>query len=392
MEQYHHKSKSQEQQRRESFAAAAQNPSPTVLAPIYNYPPGAGVTRDTAENDQSVEATDGSRADLVQEARVSQPALSQNKAQANSSSAEDQASISAATMEEANDTAGARYEPKPKEESPAHSDAHSPSDQLRMESQAAEPVQIKEEPFSSELNSTVGHSPSHEGRRSSLDKKDIDEETKKAIEKLRSDDLGLRGARDRNSDKIAQSIEGNGPTAAGPGPKKRPAPKTTAATKKGVAKKPPAKKRRTLQEKNAGDGPERDGPATGPRTKPNGHARSGVKSKSATPAPLDSSPSGQTYDEDEDDDDDDGSDGGSVYCICRKPDDHRWMIACDGCEDWFHGECVQMKSSDGELIFQYFCPACTEAGKGRTLWKPQCRRKGCGRVADLDANSKSTLR
>ena len=45
-----------------------------------------------------------------------------------------------------------------------------------------------------------------------------------------------------------------------------------------------------------------------------------------------------------------------VFCICRKPDDHTWMIACDGpCEDWFHGKCVDMNEKDGNLIDKYIC-------------------------------------
>ncbi|KAI4202835.1 MAG: hypothetical protein LQ350_002333 [Teloschistes chrysophthalmus] len=76
-------------------------------------------------------------------------------------------------------------------------------------------------------------------------------------------------------------------------------------------------------------------------------------------------------------DDDDG-----VFCICRKPDDHTWMIGCDGpCEDWFHGRCIDMTEKDGDLIEKYFCPNCTEAGQGQTLWKRMCRLDGCGRPA-----------
>lgn len=45
-----------------------------------------------------------------------------------------------------------------------------------------------------------------------------------------------------------------------------------------------------------------------------------------------------------------------LFCICRKPDDHTWMIACDGpCEDWFHGKCVNMNEKDGNLIDKYIC-------------------------------------
>ena len=55
----------------------------------------------------------------------------------------------------------------------------------------------------------------------------------------------------------------------------------------------------------------------------------------------------ETEEEDED---------AEVFCICRKPDDHTWMIACDGpCEDWFHGRCVNMNEKDGNLIDKYIC-------------------------------------
>ncbi|KAL8685556.1 MAG: hypothetical protein Q9218_007688, partial [Villophora microphyllina] len=86
----------------------------------------------------------------------------------------------------------------------------------------------------------------------------------------------------------------------------------------------------------------------------------------------------------DDDEDDDG-----VFCICRKPDDHTWMIACDGpCEDWFHGRCVDMTEKDGDLIEKYFCPNCTEAGDGETLWKRMCRLDGCNRPARVSDRSK----
>ncbi|KAF8251952.1 hypothetical protein K440DRAFT_463144, partial [Wilcoxina mikolae CBS 423.85] len=47
--------------------------------------------------------------------------------------------------------------------------------------------------------------------------------------------------------------------------------------------------------------------------------------------------------------------GRELYCICRKPDTGKWMIGCDGCEDWYHGECVKVKEEDGDLIDKYYC-------------------------------------
>ena len=29
-----------------------------------------------------------------------------------------------------------------------------------------------------------------------------------------------------------------------------------------------------------------------------------------------------------------------LYCTCQQPADDRFMIACDKCEEWYHGECI----------------------------------------------------
>lgn len=72
------------------------------------------------------------------------------------------------------------------------------------------------------------------------------------------------------------------------------------------------------------------------------------KQNSITPA---RSSSIAMVNETEEDDED-----AELFCICRKPDDHTWMIACDGpCEDWFHGRCVDMNEKDGNLIDKYIC-------------------------------------
>ncbi|PSS04169.1 Lysine-specific demethylase [Actinidia chinensis var. chinensis] len=43
-----------------------------------------------------------------------------------------------------------------------------------------------------------------------------------------------------------------------------------------------------------------------------------------------------------------------LYCICRKPNDHRAMIACDKCDEWYHFDCIKL-SSPPKI---YICPAC----------------------------------
>ncbi|KAK4934917.1 COMPASS (complex proteins associated with Set1p) component [Elasticomyces elasticus] len=75
------------------------------------------------------------------------------------------------------------------------------------------------------------------------------------------------------------------------------------------------------------------------------------------------------------------NDDGEVFCICRKGDNHTWMIACDGgCDEWFHGNCVNIRERDGDLIDKYICPTCTKPGL-ITTWKRMCRRRDCRKPA-----------
>ncbi|RMZ84279.1 hypothetical protein DV738_g758, partial [Chaetothyriales sp. CBS 135597] len=83
------------------------------------------------------------------------------------------------------------------------------------------------------------------------------------------------------------------------------------------------------------------------------------------------------------------NDDGEIFCICRKGDNHTWMIACDGgCNEWYHGNCVNIRERDGDLIDKYICPRCTKVGL-QTTWKRMCRRKGCRRPARVLADPPS---
>ncbi|KAK4042516.1 Set1 complex component spp1 [Parachaetomium inaequale] len=87
----------------------------------------------------------------------------------------------------------------------------------------------------------------------------------------------------------------------------------------------------------------------------------------------------------------DAADGGNSsesdngpYCLCRGPDDHRFMIACDRCEDWFHGECIGMDKHTGEsLVQKYICPNCTDGGRYATRYKKMCSLAGCANPARI---------
>ncbi|KAI1501624.1 hypothetical protein F5X99DRAFT_381894 [Biscogniauxia marginata] len=80
---------------------------------------------------------------------------------------------------------------------------------------------------------------------------------------------------------------------------------------------------------------------------------------------------------------DDETDNGP-YCLCRGPDDHRWMISCDVCEDWFHGECVNLDKDTGEkLVERFVCPKCTDGKHHYTKYKKTCSLAGCKIAARL---------
>ncbi|XP_059385331.1 death-inducer obliterator 1-like isoform X2 [Carassius carassius] len=66
--------------------------------------------------------------------------------------------------------------------------------------------------------------------------------------------------------------------------------------------------------------------------------------------------------------DSDGYDPNALYCICRQKHNKRFMICCDRCEEWFHGDCVGIPEARGRLMERngedYVCPNCyTQKGQ-----------------------------
>lgn len=79
------------------------------------------------------------------------------------------------------------------------------------------------------------------------------------------------------------------------------------------------------------------------------------------------------------------SEDGDLYCICRRPDTGVWMIGCDICDDWFHGDCVNLTEKDSRRFVKYACPRCTAAKKGQSVYKRKCRLPGC--INPVEENS-----
>ncbi|KAF2198286.1 hypothetical protein GQ43DRAFT_168812 [Delitschia confertaspora ATCC 74209] len=353
LDQYHHSSKSPEEQRRQSLLALST--PPTVLAPLQNL---TSVLNGQIHNEPSQLGTSYGK-------DTSQILPAQ--------------SLSSETTEGRDQTQNrepgfVRDEPTTSQirqpESSSNPTPHPISAQLlpfHAGDQLPSPTAIiKNEPAGTPREATPSTGLPHADRRGSVTEAAMDTDTLKALEAVKQNELGLRG-------KKAESPAADPPKAP---TKKRPAPKNTAANKKGTAKKPVNKKRKVDMEPDAA---RRSGTPSSRASKTPAGTK-GVKkgSQAGTPA-LASSPapdnSSQVHPSDEEAD---SSDDGTLYCICRQPDNHQWMIACDGgCDDWFHGACVNIQRQDEYLIDKYICPNCMDKVKSRTTWKPMCRRDGC---------------
>lgn len=59
-------------------------------------------------------------------------------------------------------------------------------------------------------------------------------------------------------------------------------------------------------------------------------------------------------------DDESAEESAEVYCICRKSDTKRFMIGCDNCEEWYHGDCISITAEYAKKILKFFCLQCRE--------------------------------
>ncbi|EEP82679.1 predicted protein [Uncinocarpus reesii 1704] len=166
-------------------------------------------------------------------------------------------------------------------------------------------------------------------------------------------------------------------------------------TKKGQAVRKPAVKKRKLNGMESVDdtaGSQRSSATPAPARAKTAKQRNRKQPSASTAGspPPDTKNRGRPHELDEDAEGEDDDDDSELFCICRRPDNHTWMIACDGgCEDWFHGKCVNMKQADADLIDKYICPNCQEKQGVRTTWKRMCRLPGCRRPARVTAKTPS---
>ncbi|XP_021239444.1 CXXC-type zinc finger protein 1-like [Numida meleagris] len=53
-----------------------------------------------------------------------------------------------------------------------------------------------------------------------------------------------------------------------------------------------------------------------------------------------------------------GEENAPVYCVCRKPDINCFMIGCDHCNEWFHGDCINITEKMAKAIREWYCAQC----------------------------------
>ncbi|XP_028669127.1 CXXC-type zinc finger protein 1a [Erpetoichthys calabaricus] len=71
-----------------------------------------------------------------------------------------------------------------------------------------------------------------------------------------------------------------------------------------------------------------------------------------------------------------------VYCICRKPDINCFMIGCDNCNEWFHGDCINVTEKMAKAIREWYCQKCQEINPALEIkYRPKKSRE---REIDLE--------
>ncbi|XP_031562388.1 PHD finger protein 3-like [Actinia tenebrosa] len=122
----------------------------------------------------------------------------------------------------------------------------------------------------------------------------------------------------------------------------------------------PSKVKRSRTSEHSKDGSHTDDDSGEATTK------SKESKESVTSSDEEANDSGEEFME-EDSDYDPEYDPERLWCICRKPHGNRFMICCDNCEEWLHGDCVSITKEIGKEMekngIEYVCPRCVIAKK-----------------------------
>ena len=47
-----------------------------------------------------------------------------------------------------------------------------------------------------------------------------------------------------------------------------------------------------------------------------------------------------------------------LYCVCQKPYTGEFMIRCDECKEWYHGDCVRITQEEAKAMGDFVCSGC----------------------------------
>lgn len=63
-----------------------------------------------------------------------------------------------------------------------------------------------------------------------------------------------------------------------------------------------------------------------------------------------------------------------MFIFGGKNSDFLIFRACDACEEWYHGDCINISEKEAKYIKNYFCDRCREEDPSlKTKFRPQKR-------------------
>merc|ERR1711936_1147409 len=80
-----------------------------------------------------------------------------------------------------------------------------------------------------------------------------------------------------------------------------------------------------------------------------------------------------------------GDEGETLYCICRSTDVSRFMIGCDHCQEWYHGDCINITEEHSKYIKKFYCVECREKNNHLTV---VYKSKYADKIKELKAGKK----